>query len=259
MSDPRSTAAKLGARFRTAIGDGLRSVVLFGSVPRGEAIPGLSDLNLLALLESTRADTLIRLGPVVQQWIRAGNTPPHLYSQEEWEGMSDTFAIEIADMQDCREVLWGNDPVVSGTPAAAHLRTQAERESRETVMQLRLRLMLSAANPSEIGGLLLSGLPSLTAYLRAVLRLRGETVPPDSLAVIERAAGVIGTNPAPLVKCWNARRAQAALDAPIHDPLVAQYTDFANDLVRYLDRMPTPRATGAVEAQRTSRTAAEHS
>jgi hypothetical protein len=257
MADPRSTAAKLGARLRASLGDELRSVVLFGSVPRGEAIPGVSDLNLLALLQSVRADTLIRIAPVVQQWIRAGNTPPHVYSVEEWDGMADTFAIEIADMQDAREVLWGTDPIVGGTPAAAHLRTQAERESRETVMHLRLRLMLSAGSPSEIGILLLSGLPSFTAYLRSVLRLLGEPAGMDTTAVIQRAGAVLDSDPAPMLHCWQARRAQLALEVPIGDPLVTQYTDFANDLIRYLDRMPTARAT--VETRRTSATSAEHS
>jgi hypothetical protein len=61
-----------------------------------------------------------------------------------------------------------------------------------------------------------------------------------------------------MVKCWNARRTQTPLEVPIGDPLVVQYTDFANDLVRYLDQMPVPRTTGAHEARRSRPTPAEH-
>ena len=52
MADARTTAAKLSAHFRTALADELRSFVVFGSLPRGEFIPGVSDLNILVLLES---------------------------------------------------------------------------------------------------------------------------------------------------------------------------------------------------------------
>src|SRR5437868_13197903 len=98
MADARTTAAKLTAQFRTTFADELRSVVVFGSLPRGEAIPGISDLNILVLLDSLAPAKLARAAPLLQQWIRQGNTPPHLYSMEEWEGMQDTFAIEISDM-----------------------------------------------------------------------------------------------------------------------------------------------------------------
>ncbi len=103
MADARTTAAKLTALLRTTFAADLRSVVVFGSLPRGESIPGVSDLNLLVILESITAQTLVRAAPVLQQWIRQGNTPPYLYSWEEWRGMQDSFAIEISDMNDARD------------------------------------------------------------------------------------------------------------------------------------------------------------
>ena len=238
MADPRTTAAKLAAQLRRTFGGGLRSVVLFGSVPRGEAIPGVSDLNVLVLLESLAPADLARAAPLMQDWIRHGNTPPHLYSSDEWAGMADTFAIEMADMQDAREVLAGTDPITAGSVTNSDLRIHTEQEIRETMLHLRLRLLLGANSSEEVGNLLLSGLPSFTAYMRAALRLNGEAPPQDSRTVIELASRVIDADPRPMLDCWQTRRTLRRLAVPITDPLVEDYTAFTRRLVTYLDQAP---------------------
>jgi len=246
MADPRTTAAKLTAQFRTAFGDELRSVVVFGSLPRGEAIPGISDLNILVLVDSVATPTLVKAAPLLQQWIRQGNTPPYLYSWEEWTGMQDTFAIEITDMNDAREVLWGDDPVVVDSVSFSGLRSQTEREIRDTLLHLRLRLMVATSTPTEVGALLLSGFPSFTAYMRAALRLAGEAPGLETGPVIERAAALIGADPAPMLTCFEARQTTHRLDVPLTDPLVDRYMAFARSLLQHVNQLPSepPRPGG---------------
>jgi predicted nucleotidyltransferase len=238
MADARTTAAKLTAQFRTTFADELRSVVVFGSLPRGEAIPGVSDLNLLVILESITAQTLVRAGPVLQQWIRQGHTPPYLYSREEWGGMQDSFAIEISDMNDAREVLWGDDPVHVELVTYAGLRQQVEREIRDTVLHLRLRLMVATSGPADIGSLLLSGFPSFNAYMRGVLRLAGQSPGLETRSVIERAAALIGADATSMFACFEARRTTHGLSAGLTDALVVQYLEFAHALLKHVDVLP---------------------
>jgi hypothetical protein len=249
MADPRTTAAKLTAQLHMTFGDELRSVVVFGSVPRGEAIPGVSDLNLLVLLDSMSPPILVRAAPLLLQWIRQGNTPPYMYSWEEWQGMQDTFAIEIADMNDAREVMWGTDPVTTDAVTYEGLRIQAERETRDTLLHLRLRLMVNAQSPSEIGSLLLSGFPSFTAYMRAALRLRGESPGIKTRAVIERMAQVLEVDPAPMLTCHDARRSHQLLEIPLTDPLVERYMAFVRSLLQHLNDLPTERTITKDHAQ----------
>ncbi|MFI5231449.1 MAG: hypothetical protein ACHQSE_02940 [Gemmatimonadales bacterium] len=238
MVDPRTTAMKLTAQLRATFGEQLRTVVVFGSVPRGEAIPGVSDLNTLVLLDTVGTSSLARAAPVLQDWIRQGNTPPHIYSTEEWSGMRDTFAIEISDMQDARDVLWGTDPVTADPVAPGDLRHQTESEARETLLQLRVRLMLGYKSPEEIGALLLSGFPSFSAYLRATLRLNGENPGRETRPMLERAAAIIGTDPKPMLTCWTARQTFRNIVIPLKDPLVEQYLSFVRDLITHLDQLP---------------------
>jgi predicted nucleotidyltransferase len=242
MADARTAAAKLTAQFRTTFADELRSVVVFGSLPRGEAIPGVSDLNLLVLVESITTQTLARTAPVLQQWIRQGNTPPYLYSWEEWGGMQDSFAIEISDMNDAREVLWGVDPVVVDSVTYAGLRQQTEREIRDTLLHLRLRLMVATSGPSDIGSLLLSGFPSFNAYMRAALRLAGQSPGLETRPVIERAAQLIGADAGPMLTCLKARNTTHRLEAALTDPLVHEYLEFARALLQHVDALPADYA-----------------
>jgi hypothetical protein len=239
MDDPRTIAAKLTAQFHAAFGSELRCVVVFGSFVRGESVPGVSDLNLLVLLESMTVPTLHRAAPLLREWVRQGNTPPHMYSWDEWQGMRDTFALEIADMSDAREVLWGEDPIGNDPVSYANSRNQTEREIRDTMLQLRLRLMLNSNSAHEIGALLLSGIPSFATYMRALLRLHGEAPGLATRPVIERAAKLAGADPAPMLRCWDSRRARQPLSVPLPDPLVEAYFAFAQALLDHVDGLPT--------------------
>ena len=252
MADARTTAAKLTAQFRTTFADELRSVVVFGSLPRGEAIPGVSDLNLLVILESITAQTLARAAPVLQTWIRHGHTPPYLYSREEWGGMQDSFAIEISDMNDAREVMWGDDPVGVESVTYAGLRQQVEREIRDTVLHLRLRLMVATSGPADIGSLLLSGFPSFNAYMRGALRLAGQSPGLDTRPVIERAAALIGADATPMLTCFESRRTTRGLSAGLTDTLVVEYLEFARMLLGYVDALPADYAGPAGGSERQS-------
>jgi predicted nucleotidyltransferase len=244
MVDPRKTAARLAQELRNTFGEDLRSVVLFGSVVRGEVVPGVSDVNILVLLQAVGPAQLGAAAPLIQEWIRKGNTPPHVYSIDEWNGMKDTFAIEISDMQDSREVLFGEDPVAEDSVDPADLRTHAEQEMRQTLFKMRIRTLISANDPAELGRLLQAGLPSFTAYMRAALRLSGETPGRDTESVIERTAARIGADGAAMQRCWRARKSLQRLDVSIGDPLLAEYNHFNQALIGYLDHLSTQLADG---------------
>jgi predicted nucleotidyltransferase len=243
MADPRTIAAKLTVQLRTVFAAELKSVVLFGSLARGEAIPGVSDLNLLVLLDSLATPTLMRAAPVLQQWIYQGNTPPYVYSWNEWQGMQSGFAIEIADMHDARELLWGIDPIAVDSISHANLRMQTDREIRDTLLHLRLRLMVAVSGPADIGALLLSGFPSFAAYMRSALRLTGESPGLSTRPVVERVAALIGADPSAMLECHDARQTTHRLDLALTDPMVDRYMDFAHRLLDYINALPATAGT----------------
>jgi predicted nucleotidyltransferase len=244
MIDPRTVAQEWTTEFRALFGDDVHSVVLFGSVARGEAIPGVSDVNILVLLDAVTPVQLAQAAPVAKRWVRAGNTPPLIFSWDEWSRMDDTFAIEISDMLDAREVIDGTDPLSDKALKPAELRLHAEREIRETMLQLRLRMLLSVGDPLELGNLLLSGIPSFSAYMRAALRLSGEAPGNRTEDVITHTAALIDADPTAMLAAQEARRSLRVPELPIGDPTVECYTEFARQLVGYIDGLPPQPISG---------------
>jgi predicted nucleotidyltransferase len=223
---------------RKAFGDRLRSVVLHGSVARGEAVKGVSDVNLLVLLDDVDAGALRTAGPLARRWAHAGNTAPLLLSWNEWLRSADAFAIEVADMQDARNVLHGDDPVARLDVDRHELRLQAERELRGKLVQLRSGLLLTAERPAEVGRLLLAALPSFTTYARALLRLHGEAVPTTTPAVLDRAGALVDADVTPLQTAWQARTSGGAHEWPVDSPLVHGYYTFAEHTADHVDQLP---------------------
>ncbi|MBI4546152.1 MAG: nucleotidyltransferase domain-containing protein, partial [Gemmatimonadetes bacterium] len=144
IADPRKSASSLTRALADRFGPGLRSVLLYGSVARGEAAPGVSDINVLVLFERVDGGVLLRASPLARRWARAGNTAPLVMSWGEWQRAADAFAIEVADMQDAHEVLHGADPLEGVVVDRGAVRLQVERELRGKLVQLREGLLLAA-------------------------------------------------------------------------------------------------------------------
>lgn len=234
----KAQAGQFTEELERAFGARLRSVVLHGSVARGEAVKGVSDVNLLVLLDDVDAGALRTAGPLARRWAHAGNTAPLLLSWNEWLRSADAFSIEVADMKDSRSLLHGDDPVADLNVARRELRLQAERELRGKLVQLRSGLLLTAERPAEVGRLLLAALPSFTTYARALLRLHGDAVPDTTPAVLDRAAALVDADAAPLHTAWQARTGGGAHDWPVDSPLVLGYYTFAERTADHVDRLP---------------------
>ncbi|HUF11801.1 MAG TPA: nucleotidyltransferase domain-containing protein [Longimicrobiales bacterium] len=237
-TNPRDSAQRLTAGLRERAGTNLRSVVLHGSVAREEAIAGVSDVNVLVLLDEARPDQLRALAPLAREWLESAGGPPLILTEREWKRAADVFAIEVADMKEAHELLFGTDPVAALEPKRHELRLQTERELRGKLLQLREGTLLAAESPAELGWLLSAALPSFTAYMRATLRLAGRDVPRDTPSVILATAEVIVADPAPFAAVWEARWAGRKLEAKIDDPIVADYYGLAERMADHVDTLP---------------------
>ncbi|HEX7118759.1 MAG TPA: nucleotidyltransferase domain-containing protein [Longimicrobiales bacterium] len=241
MNDPGRTAAEFAEALHEKLGERLHSALLFGSVARGEAVQGVSDINVLVLLDRIDADALRAASPLARRWAKSGNTAPLLMAEEEWRRAADVFAIELADMRDAHRILHGRDPLAELEVDVASLRLQTERELRGKLLQLREGMLLAAEDEAAVGRLLLLALPSFVTYLRATLRLAGRDVPPRTPEVIEAAARLVESDPAPLLRTWEARTRRQPIRAGVDAPLVVGYYALAERTAAYVDHLSEPR------------------
>ena len=235
--DPKESARKFVSEWSALFGGRLRSALLFGSVARGEAVPGVSDINVLLLIDHIDAGTLKQASAVTRGWMKTSLEAPLLFEADQWVRAADVFAIEIADMRDAHEVLHGGDALDACRADEGAMRLQAERELRGKLLQLQTGLLVAANTAADVGTLLMQSLPSFTTYMRTVLRLSGESVPANTPEVIKLAAQLVGGNAGAYQQVWEARRKGRTFKLAVDDAMVDAYYDTAEKLADYVDTL----------------------
>lgn len=241
-NDPVDTARELVRGLENVYRDRLRSVLLHGSVARGEVVPGVSDINVFVLLDTIGAEDLQLGSHLARRWVEAGNTPPLYMAWPEWRRAADAFAIELADMRDAHLVLHGSDPLEGLVLDRTALRLQAEREIRGKLVQLREGLLLAAEEPEQVGRLLLGALPSFTTFMRTALRLAGRPVTPVTTDVIRDTALLVGEDATPILEFWQARLDGAPPALSVTDARSVAYYQFAERVADFIDHVSEAEA-----------------
>lgn len=231
--NPREVAQQFAGELRHALGEQLSSVVLHGSAVRGEWVEGVSDVNVLVLVDDIRAASLAALAPIVRKHV-AKRIHPIIAERAEWQRASDVFAIELVEMQDWHELLAGTDPLMGLLVAPANLRLQAERELRGKLLQLHLG-MLVAESSDRLGALLMSALPSLATYFRTALRLGGADVARETDRALRDGGALVGAPVDALLRVNGARRGRKALALNLEDALLDEFNTSAEKLAVYID------------------------
>ena len=161
-------------RVRDAGGANLESVILFGSAVAGHFHEGLSNLNLLCVLQDTSFQSLEALGPAARWWDKQKQPPPLCMTRNEIERSIDVFTIELLDMQQHHRVLFGPDVLADlQIPMDLH-RVQVEYELREKLILLREHILVSSENDGRLWELLLRSGPSFATLFRHALIALGD-------------------------------------------------------------------------------------
>lgn len=233
--DGREVARQFSNAVRGVLEDRLESVVLYGSVVRGEFIDGVSDINVMVLLDDISGRSLSALAPVVRTY-RKKRVHPIVVEQREWGRAADVFAIELMEMQEWHDLLHGPDPLIGLLVQPSLLRLQAERELRGKLLQLHLG-MLGAESPTQLGALLLTAAPSMVTYFRAALRLAQRDVNRESERTLREGCALVGADPTGMLRVLEARRSGKPLHVSLQDPLIDQFNTAAEQLAQYIDNV----------------------
>ena len=174
---------------------GRYSAVLYGSAARGDWVKGVSDINVLLVVDDTSPAVLRSLSGPFEQWRRSGNPPPMLLHRAEWQRAADAFPIEVMDIQHAHTVLRGADPVTGLSLNLRELRLLLEHELRGKLLQLRRGYVALANDRAALSQLGLASMPTILILLRGILRLAERPIPREPEAVVREASAVAGTPP----------------------------------------------------------------
>ncbi|MBI3991066.1 MAG: nucleotidyltransferase domain-containing protein [Candidatus Omnitrophica bacterium] len=174
-------------RLKSAYGEGLVSVILYGSAASGEFIKKHSDINLLVVLADAGLPNLKKSSRIViKHKFRMFKT---IFLTEDYiKNSLDVFPVEFLDMKETHIVLDGKDVLEGLEIDFKNLRFQCEQELKAKLLSIR-NIYLNTKDNRELKNILLKSFTSITHIMRNLLRLKGKTPPylkEDVLTAISR-------------------------------------------------------------------------
>jgi len=170
---------------KEALGDGLISLVVYGSAASGEEDKQYSDINTLIVAEKLDLPVLKRLAGAISGWVKKGQPAPTLFTMKRLEKSVDVFPIEVLDMKERNRILAGKDVLTDFEVDTSNLRFQVEQQLKGKFLQLRDAYLMTDNKPKLIGELLVQSLSTFQILFRAAYRL----YEPDEACTKLEAAG----------------------------------------------------------------------
>jgi len=226
---------ELVSQLKLAYGDGLRSVVLFGSAVAGEHNPKNSDYNVLVIVDSLPLARLRAVAAVSKAWAEDGNPPPMTFTANEWKSSSDIFPMEYADILERHRVLFGESPFDGIRVAPSDLRLQVEQQTMGKLLQLRQATMGAGGDSKLQLEVLEKSLSTLMVIFRGVSRLVGQAPSQDYEELTRALALRAGFSPDPFVKVIRHVRGTEKIPRENAAGILEEYLAAMERLVAYVN------------------------
>lgn len=178
---------------REIYGEGVLSVVVFGSAARGEYRKGHSDINFLVVLDEKSILDLEHAFDKVRPWEKRAISIPLFLTGEYIRGALDSYPLEFLDMKSAYRVLYGVDPLESLPIEMNALRLQCERDARRHLLHLRQGYLASRGRERPLRRLISISLPGFYALFRGIVHLLGadtRLTPVDLTRRVSEACGL---------------------------------------------------------------------
>jgi predicted nucleotidyltransferase len=158
-------------------GKELISVVLYGSAAGVHYLPGLSDLNVLIVLQEISPARLREIETLLRPF-RKYPIEPVFLSARDLSRLAEAYPIEAADLKEERRLLHGEDVIAKLSVSPQRVREQLLSELLGKTMRLRLLYLDAYRNARSLERALSDAVSSIGALLRAILRLAEPSLPP---------------------------------------------------------------------------------
>lgn len=223
MAGDASSLDKLTEKLRTALGDDLISVVLYGSAAIGDDNASFSDYNVLCVLREIAPKHLGATETIFRWWREQGNPAPLLLTEHEVATSTDCFAIEFEDIKAHNRILFGRDVVSSLQIDRVFYRAQVERELRAKLLRLRQKAAGVLSDKDVLRRLLADSLSTFCVLFRHALMLHGVDSPARKREVISAAVQRFAIDSGPFMNLLDLREERLKPKDVEPEALLASY------------------------------------
>ena len=242
---PEKKIGEFVSRLRSAAGENLESVILFGSAIAGDFHPEFSNVNLFCVIRDSSFDALQALAPAVKWWDGQKQPPPLFMTRSEIERSTDVFTIELIDMQQHHRVLFGADVLQDlSIPSNLH-RLQVEYELREKLSLLRQHLLLASGNDSRLWELLLRSVSAFATLLRHALIVLGHNAPVGKREAVQALSKQIGFDASGILNVLDVRERKSDRKQFSVTEVFSRYLSALEQVTDAVDKMLDSGAAGS--------------
>ncbi|MCL1817307.1 MAG: nucleotidyltransferase domain-containing protein [Spirochaetaceae bacterium] len=240
--DEKTAAAmtEFTARLEEVFAGDLLAVVLYGSAAGDAYRAGVSDINVLVILQTSSAAKIFTLGRAAKSLLRKHRISPLIMTREEFAGAADVFPLEYCDILDAHTLVYGNREILDIAVSRENLRYQLEEKLRGAVGDIRAMLLAAGGNEKLLEKLLLGWSGIGGVLFRGLLRLKGKSARGmDAETVIAAAAKEYGVPPEGF-SVLNSLRHSKKLKAPAASAFADMLLEPLKGLARAVDAMDGP-------------------
>ncbi|MDX6446013.1 MAG: hypothetical protein QOH71_3087 [Blastocatellia bacterium] len=235
--------SRLVEDLRSAYGENLASIVLYGSVAAGDHLELRSDHNLLIALKRISLADLRLSESTLRNWLSLHQPMPVFFTVEELSRAADVFPIEFLQMEKARKVLFGSDPFDLVEISDANLRHQTEYELRTKLIQLRRLYIPASVSVEKLSALMSDSLASFAALFRAVLILHKQEPPISKPESVRATARLLGLEAAPFEQIFQLRSGtESKLNETEANNLFSAYMEQIERVIEAVDTRSVPPA-----------------
>jgi predicted nucleotidyltransferase len=179
------TVAEVCDKLRSALGDKLVAVALYGSAAGSDWVAGKSDINIVAVVDSLGYEDLRAVRQHVAAWRKKRVATPLLLDRRFLRSAVDVFPMELYDIREGHRLLFGEDVFSTLSINDEHLRYQCENEARGKLLRLRELYLEIGADRRRLRTLMLDSLTTFLTIMRHLTR-RDALLPPRPYADVVR-------------------------------------------------------------------------
>ena len=192
------------------IGEDVDSIILYGSLARGDFLQGRSNINILMIFLNITLDILNRCSKLNRRWAEERILAPLMFTRHELSQFVNAFPLEFLDIREKNIVLFGHDPFPELFRENQNLLHECKREIRGNILRVRQQFVEADGQPEGIYALLPISLTALIPCIRGLYRLLREPTDGTPDSILDRLTSILQVDDHVFREVWLMKRGQSS-------------------------------------------------
>ncbi len=220
-----------------ALGDTLRSIVLYGSAAEGR-LRKTSDVNVIVVLARFDVERVNRLREPLRTAHAAIELEAMFLLEAEVAAAVEAFAVKFADVRQRHRVLYGNDPFADVAPSRAAEVARLKQVLLNLVLRSRQRYLLASLRDEQLAAHVSDLAGPLRTCAGALLELRGVPAASPKEALARLVAQWPGEGWESVLSNVSKARETGQLPPQVGAPTLLRLIDLASKLYAEVEALP---------------------